>query len=66
MSSLQITLAVVFLVAAVLAAGLASWGISGLFPGGSKKASADPAEPEDYATRLERKNLAAKRTHNGD
>jgi hypothetical protein len=65
-SSLQITLAVVFVTVAVIAAGLASWGISGLFPGGAKKRSPGASAPEDYAAELERKNLAAKRTHNGD
>lgn len=66
MSDLQITVAVVIVALGVVAAALFSWGISGLFPTARKKPQDAPAPAEDYATKLTRENLAAKRDHNGD
>ena len=65
MTDLQITVACIILAVGVVAAGLFSWGISGLFSTG-KKSVAEPADAEDYAAALTRKNLAAKRGHKGD
>ncbi|WPZ36975.1 hypothetical protein T8K17_12635 [Thalassobaculum sp. OXR-137] len=65
MSDLQIAVAFIIVTLAVAAAGLFSWGISGMFSGGSTKDGAGGAAgaDEDYATKLTRKNLDAKRTH---
>lgn len=60
MSDLQITVAFVIVALGVVAAGLFSWGISGLFPTRSNKPRDGEAPAEDYATHLTRKNLAAK------
>ena len=66
MSDLQITVAFVIVALGVIAAGLFSWGISGLFPAGGKKSGHEASPDEDYATKLTRKNLAAKRGNTGD
>ena len=67
MSDFQIAVAFVIVTLAVAAAGLFSWGISGMFAGGSSKASGDAGDgtDEDYATKLTRKNLEAKRGQKG-
>ena len=68
MSDFQIAVAFVIVTLAVAAAGLFSWGISGMFSGGSSKAGAAAGADtdEDYATKLTRKNLEAKRAHKDD
>lgn len=64
MTDLQITVAFVVLALGVVAAALASWGISGLFPTNAKTPAGDTVD-EDYAAKLTRKNLASKHTRKG-
>ncbi|WP_420564536.1 hypothetical protein [Thalassobaculum sp.] len=66
MSGLQITAAFIIIALGVGAAALFSWGISGLFAGGSRKMQGGLGQAEDHAAQLTRKNLAAKRAHNGE
>lgn len=62
MTDFQITLGLVLLGVAMVAVALAAWGFSGLF---DRKSSTGPQEDsEDYGAKLERKNLASKRSHN--
>ncbi len=64
MSEFQFMSAVFILVLGVAAAGLFSWGISGVFAPARRKADA-AAGGEDYAAKLTRRNLAMKQAHRG-
>lgn len=64
MTDLQTILAVVFVVMAVLAAGLIAWGVSNLFEMSSSRTARDLPEERDPVAEMQRKNLAAKRDHN--
>ncbi|MCR9071807.1 MAG: hypothetical protein NXI18_08810 [Alphaproteobacteria bacterium] len=64
MTDLQTTMAIVFAVMAVAAAGLVAWGVSGFFDKSGGSAKSDGAETEDAVAAMQRKNLAAKHDHN--
>lgn len=66
MTDLQMTMAVVFAVMAVVAVALVAWGASGFFDKAANAKASDHEGPDglDAVAEMQRKNLAAKQDHN--